>query len=113
MPASLGESSVNFNPNALGDTSIPGGSVGIGQWNKVTPAHRAPMKWGLALRVTRNRPTISAPSWATASAGSVDLSARCLERAPQRQFDGARYAALDHQIRRPKVDNSDPLAHRS
>lgn len=34
MASLAGESSVNFDPKSLGDATIPGGSVGIGQWNK-------------------------------------------------------------------------------
>jgi hypothetical protein len=34
MASLAGESGVNFDPSSLGDASIPGGSVGIGQWNK-------------------------------------------------------------------------------
>jgi hypothetical protein len=34
MTSLAGESSVNFDPKSLGDATIPGGSVGIGQWNQ-------------------------------------------------------------------------------
>ena len=107
MASLAGESSVDFNPNSLGDTSIPGGSVGIGQWNG--PRRTALLNYAQSQKASPNdfdtqlgylKQELSNPNLPTYQPGVLNALRNADSTAQGTQLWTTKFE-------RPKVDNSD------
>ena len=106
MASLAGESSVNFDPNSLGDATIPGGSVGIGQWNKerrtallnyAQSQKASPNDFGTQLGYLKQE--LSNPNLPTYQPGVLNALRNANSTAQGTQI-------WTGQFERPKVDNS-------
>ena len=106
MASLAGESSVNFDPNSLGDATIPGGSVGVGQWNG--PRRTALLNYAQSQKSSANdfgtqlgylKQELSNPSLPTYQPGVLNALRNANSTAQGTQI-------WTGQFERPKVDNS-------
>jgi hypothetical protein len=107
MAGLAGESSVNFDPSSMGDASIPGGSVGIGQWNRerrqalinyAAGQKASPNDFGTQLGYLKQE--LSDPNSATYQAGVLNSLRNASSTAQGTKI-------WTSQFERPKVDNSE------
>jgi Phage tail lysozyme len=106
MASLAGESSVNFDPSSLGDATIPGGSVGIGQWNR--DRRTALLNYAQSQKASPNdfetqlgylKQELSNPNLPTYQPGVLNALRDANSTAQGAQI-------WTRQFERPKVDNS-------
>lgn len=106
MASLAGESSVNFDPTSLGDATIPGGSVGIGQWNRdrrsalldyAKSQNASPNDFGAQLGYLKQE--LSNPNLSTYQPGVLNALRNANTTAQGTQI-------WTGQFERPQVDNS-------